>query len=194
MDIEAIVNLRPTFIPPQLRLNDTAIIDILLTNDHPLDDIKWSSFRWYKNVKNQFSNLREICNVNGTHLVDGIGDGNIANLECTPMQEEIYQPYPTTKSWFIWNRLLQFVAVHFIPNQLNYFIVLLKILLVRITARNAYTHQLRAYILDKKKNFASATIKFSPSKPHQNWNWHKSNNFIQKLISFWSQLIQLVKF
>ena len=62
--------------------------------------------------------LSEICNVKGTHLVESIGDGDTSNLICTPLQNKIYQPYPKTKTWAIWDSLLNYVIEPDEPNKL----------------------------------------------------------------------------
>ena len=56
--------------------------------------------------------LSEICNVQGTHLVDGIGDGNTTNLHCPPLDDKIYQPFPNTQSWSLWDKFLQSFTIH----------------------------------------------------------------------------------
>ena len=109
VDIDAIVRIRPNFVPPKLRVNDKAIMDILLDNDHSFDTVQMqqiNSCRLYLGV----TYLSEICNIKGTHLVDGINDGDTTNLLCTPLQDKIYQPYPSTKSWALWDLLLQYVT------------------------------------------------------------------------------------
>ena len=62
--------------------------------------------------------LSEICNVKGTHLVEGIGDGDTSNLICTPLQKKMYQPLPKTKTWAIWDMLSQYVTGPTEPNKL----------------------------------------------------------------------------
>ena len=84
-------------------------MDILLDHDHSFTTIQMqqiNSCRLYLGV----TYLSEICNIKGTYLVDGINDGDITNLFCTPLQDKIYQPYPSTKSWTLWDVLLQFVT------------------------------------------------------------------------------------
>ena len=105
-DIIATVRIRPNFVPPRLRNNDIAIMDRLLEYDHPFTEIQLrqiNSCRLYLGV----TYLSEISNITGTHLVSGIGDGDTSKLQCTPLNEKIYQPLPKTESWAIWDKLLQ---------------------------------------------------------------------------------------
>ena len=84
VDIEAIVRIRPNFVPPKLRKNDIAIMDILLDNEHPFEITQMqqiNSCRLYLGV----TYLSEICNVSGTHLVDGINNGDTSNLQVIPL-------------------------------------------------------------------------------------------------------------
>ena len=84
-------------------------MDILLYNDHSFTTVQMqqiNSCQLYLGV----TYLSEICNIKGTHLVDGINDGNITNLLYTPLQDKIYQPYPSTKLWALWDLLLQYVT------------------------------------------------------------------------------------
>ena len=46
-DIDAIVRIRPNFIPPKLRINDKAIMDILLDHDHSFTTIQMQQIDSY---------------------------------------------------------------------------------------------------------------------------------------------------
>ena len=110
VDIEGIIRIRPTYVPNKLRTNDIAIMDILLDHQDSFTEIQMkqiNSCRMFLGV----TYLSKVCNINWTHLVDGICDGILSNLQCSPLDDKIYQPCPKTQSWVYWEKLLQFVTV-----------------------------------------------------------------------------------
>ena len=69
MNIEVTVKSCSNYVPLKLRVNDIAIMELLLTHDHAFTELQMrqiNSYRLYLGVMY----LSEICNVNGTHVVD----------------------------------------------------------------------------------------------------------------------------
>ena len=150
VDIEATIQLSPDYVPPKLRMNDITIMDLLINNDHAFTDLQMkqiNSCRLYLGVMY----LSEICNVDGTHIVDGICDGDISNLQCIPCQDKIYQPYPNTKSWALWDSLLQFATIHPDSTELKNSLGEFTIHHSKHHRWNAYQHQVQAYIYNHQE-------------------------------------------
>lgn len=147
MDIEAVIELSPNFVPPKLRKKDMAIMDILLKYGYPFDDIQMQQInlcQLYLGV----TYLSEIFNVKGTHLIEDIGDEDTSSLECTPLQNKIYQPYPKKKTCVICDMLLNYVTE---PTELNKLISPLGDFTKDHSTNhcwNTHENEMRAYLFD----------------------------------------------
>ena len=97
VDIDGVIKLTPNYVPEKLRVNDIAIMDLLFQSELEFNEVQRkqiNSCRLYLNI----TYLSEVCNIEGTHIIDGVYEGDKTNLICEPLQKSIYQPYPGQRS------------------------------------------------------------------------------------------------
>ena len=103
-EIQGAVWLDPTYVQPPLQEKDKAIMDDekVLSVFTDVQRKRINSVRMYLGV----TWLSEICTVDGTSLVEGIGD-NAVELPHENTVPKPAQVKPNTRSWALWDRLLQ---------------------------------------------------------------------------------------
>ena len=110
-EIQGAVWLDPTYVQPPLREKDKAIMD----NEKVLSVFTEKQRRRINSVRMYLGVtwLSEICTIDGTSLVEGIGDDVVELLHENTLTKPA-QNKPNTRSWALWDRLLKTFTI---PNE-----------------------------------------------------------------------------